>query len=122
MLKEELGLGPEKRSGNGYEVESVCTHCLGMLQGEQKSSLVEHADLLVPAQERPGHVADVICSVTAAPLPILRSLPLKRLKEYLAAYDIPCVGPKEKEDFVQAIAKARDPVTGALSPQAEVRF
>jgi hypothetical protein len=60
MLKEELGFGPEKRSGNGYEVESVCTHCLGMLQGEQKSSLVEHADLLVPAQERPGHVADVI--------------------------------------------------------------
>lgn len=55
-------------------------------------------------------------------MPILRSLPLKRLKEYLAAYDIPCVGPKEKEDFVQAIAKARDPVTGALSPQAEVRF
>jgi hypothetical protein len=38
MLKEELGFGPEKRSGNGYEVESVCTHCLGMLQGEQKSS------------------------------------------------------------------------------------
>jgi hypothetical protein len=60
--------------------------------------------------------------VTAAPLEILRSLPLKRLKEYLAAYNIPCIGPKEKEDFVQAVIKARNPATGCLSPEAEVGF
>lgn len=58
--------------------------------------------------------------VTAAPLPILRGLPLKRLKEYLAAYDISCVGPKEKEDFVQAVIKARDPRTGCLPIENEV--
>ncbi|KAK8869984.1 hypothetical protein IAR55_000554 [Kwoniella newhampshirensis] len=78
--------------GTGYEVESVCTYCLGMLQ------------------------------VTAAPLQILRSLPLKRLKDYLAAYDMQCVGPKEKEDFVQAVIKARNPTTGCLSPEAESYF
>lgn len=59
-------------------------------------------------------------TVTAAPIPILRSLPLKRLKDYLAAYDIQCVGPKEKEDFVQAVVKARNPLTGCLKPEAEV--
>jgi len=55
-----------------------------------------------------------------APVSILRSFPLKRLKEYLAAYDIPCVGPREKEDFVQAVVKARNPGTGCLAPEAEV--
>jgi hypothetical protein len=60
--------------------------------------------------------------VTCAPVSSLRSLPLKRLKEYLAAYNIPNVGPKEKEDFVQAVIKARNPQTGALSPEAEVRL
>lgn len=59
-------------------------------------------------------------AVTAAPIQILRSLPLKRLKDYLAAYDIPCVGPKEKEDFVQAVVKARNPAKGCLAPEAEV--
>ena len=58
--------------------------------------------------------------VTCAPVSSLRTLPLKRLKEYLAAYNIPYIGPKEKEDFVQAIMKARNPQTGALSPEAEV--
>ena len=52
----------------------------------------------------------------------LRALPVKRLKEYLAAYDITLVGPKEKEDFVQAVVRARDPTTGCLSPEAEVRY
>jgi hypothetical protein len=66
-------------------------------------------------------VADDII-VTCAPVQSLRNLPLKRLKEYLAAYNIPNVGPKEKEDFVQAIMKARNPQTGALSPEAEVRY
>lgn len=32
-IKEELGIGGSGRSMNGYEVESVCTHCLAMLQG-----------------------------------------------------------------------------------------
>lgn len=59
--------------------------------------------------------------MTSAPLQILRSLPLKRLKEYLAAYDIQCIGPKEKEDFVQAVVRARSQTTGCLSPEAEVR-
>lgn len=58
--------------------------------------------------------------VTSAPLQILRGLPVKRLKEYLAAYNIDCKGPKEKEDFVQAVVRARDPLTGCLSPEAEV--
>jgi hypothetical protein len=58
--------------------------------------------------------------VTSAPLPTLRGLPLKRLKEYLAAYDIECIGPKEKEDFVQAVVRARNPATGCLLPEAEV--
>jgi len=60
--------------------------------------------------------------VTCAPISSLRNLPLKRLKEYLAAYNIPNVGPKEKEDFVQAVIKARNPQTGTLSPEAEVRL
>ncbi|KAK4689969.1 hypothetical protein P7C73_g163, partial [Tremellales sp. Uapishka_1] len=75
--------------GTGYEVESVCLPCLSMLQ------------------------------VTAAPLQTLRSLPLKRLKDYLSAYDLPCVGPKEKEDFVQAVVRARNPATGCLAPESE---
>jgi hypothetical protein len=58
--------------------------------------------------------------VTSAPVDSLRRLPLKLLKEYLAAYNIPNVGPKEKEDFVQAVVKARNPQTGSLSPEAEV--
>lgn len=58
--------------------------------------------------------------MTSAPIPSLRSLPLKRLKDYLAAYNIPLIGPKEKEDFVQAVVKARNPATGCLSPEAEV--
>ena len=59
--------------------------------------------------------------VTAAPIGHLRSFPLKRLKEYLASYDIECIGPKEKEDFVQAVIKARNPATGCLAPEHEVR-
>lgn len=56
--------------------------------------------------------------VTAAPLEILRSLPLKRLKEYLKAYDIAAIGVKEKEDLVQAVYKARRP-TMTLPPENE---
>ncbi|WVW83364.1 hypothetical protein I302_105383 [Kwoniella bestiolae CBS 10118] len=89
-LKEGLGLDEKSNNvGSGYEVESVCLPCLGMLQ------------------------------VTAANLTQLRALPIKRLKEYLAAYNIPCVGPKEKEDFVQAVIRARNPNTGCLSHEAE---
>ncbi|WWD01638.1 hypothetical protein V866_008583 [Kwoniella sp. B9012] len=92
-LKEGLGLDEKNSnnaaSGSGYEVESVCLPCLSMLQ------------------------------VTAANLTQLRSLPIKRLKEYLAAYNIPCIGPKEKEDFVQAVIRARNPNTGCLSHEAE---
>jgi hypothetical protein len=66
------------------------------------------------------HIVEVDEIVTCAPISSLRNLPLKRLKEYLAAYNIPNVGPKEKEDFVQAVIKARNPQTGALSPEAEV--
>jgi hypothetical protein len=58
--------------------------------------------------------------VTSAPIDSLRNLPLKRLKEYLAAYNISNIGPKEKEDFVQAVVKARNARTGSLSPEAEV--
>nr|XP_019013314.1 uncharacterized protein I206_01380 [Kwoniella pini CBS 10737]OCF52095.1 hypothetical protein I206_01380 [Kwoniella pini CBS 10737] len=89
-LKEGLGLDEKSNNaGSGYEVESVCLPCLSMLQ------------------------------VTAANLTQLRALPIKRLKEYLAAYNIPCVGPKEKEDFVQAVIRARNPSTGCLSHEAE---
>ncbi|WVR05006.1 hypothetical protein IAU60_002018 [Kwoniella sp. DSM 27419] len=92
-LKEGLGIDDKVHTGgSGYEVESVCLYCLGMLQ------------------------------VTAASLVQLRSLPIKRLKEYLAAYNIPCIGPKEKEDFVQAVLRARDPTTGCLSQEAESYF
>ncbi|WVO16957.1 hypothetical protein L204_104643 [Cryptococcus depauperatus] len=92
LAEIKLGLGIEDDSesgGSGYDVESVCTHCLGMLQ------------------------------VTAAPLTVLRSLPIKRLKNYLAAYNISLVGAKEKEDIVQAIIKARNPNTGCLSSENE---
>ena len=68
------------------------------------------------------HIVEVDEIVTCAPISSLRNLPLKRLKEYLAAYNIPNVGPKEKEDFVQAVIKARNLQTGALSPEAEVRL
>ncbi|WVF72411.1 hypothetical protein IAT40_007226 [Kwoniella sp. CBS 6097] len=92
-IKEGLGLDDKKESsGSGYEVEEVCLFCLGHLQ------------------------------VTAASLPQLRALPIKRLKEYLAAYNISCIGPKEKEDFVQAVVRARNPATGCLSPEAESYF
>ncbi|KIR53317.1 hypothetical protein I315_04355 [Cryptococcus gattii Ru294] len=89
-LKAGLGLDDGRESsGSGYEAESVCLPCLGMLQ------------------------------VTAAPVTILRSLPIKRLKDYLAAYNIPCIGAKEKEDIVQTVLRARIPTTGCLSPEAE---
>ncbi|OCF40154.1 hypothetical protein I317_06043 [Kwoniella heveanensis CBS 569] len=92
-IKEGLGLDDKKESsGSGYEVEEVCLFCLGHLQ------------------------------VTAASLQQLRALPIKRLKDYLAAYNIPCIGPKEKEDFVQAVVRARNPATGCLSPEAESYF
>lgn len=61
-----------------------------------------------------------VIKVTAAPVTILRSLPIKRLKDYLAAYNIPCIGAKEKEDIVQTVLRARIPTTGCLSPEAEV--
>lgn len=32
-LREEFGIGSLKAVGGGYEVESVCLHCLSMLQG-----------------------------------------------------------------------------------------
>lgn len=101
-IKEELGIGTSKNVGGGYEVESVCLHCLSMLQGMS------------------GSMSGSLNLVTSAKIETLRSLPLKRLKEYLAAYDISCIGPKEKEDFVQAVLKARNPSTGCLSPEAEV--
>lgn len=50
---------------------------------------------------------------------MLRSLPLKRLKEYLSAYNIPVVGVKEKEGLVEAVVKARNPATGTLRPENE---
>ena len=103
QIREELGLGREK-SVDGYEVAKVCLPCLSMLQGTSVS---------VPEGEATDHA-----SVTAAPPEILRSLPLKRLKAYLAAYNISCV-PLEKEDFVQAIINSRDPKTGCVSPEAE---
>jgi hypothetical protein len=84
-----------------YHVWGCCRVCL--------SSYLHHRQIV-----------EVDEIVTCAPISSLRNLPLKRLKEYLAAYNIPNVGPKEKEDFVQAVIKARNPQTGALSPEAEV--
>jgi len=111
-IKAGLGLSEDRQSnGSGYEVESVCVPCLGMLQGTFPFSSDEES-------LKNWRGADEI--VTCAPVSSLRTLPLKRLKEYLAAYNIPNIGPKEKEDFVQAIMKARNPQTGALSPEAEV--
>ena len=104
-IRAGLGLDEKKTGLNGYEVESVCLPCLSMLQGK------------LCRKER-GKIDGEV--VTAAPVSILRSLPLKRLKDYLAAYGIPCVGPSEKEDFVQAVIKARNPATGSLTPEAEV--
>jgi hypothetical protein len=107
-IKEELGIGQEKRVGSGYEVESVCLYCLSMLQGMSAEYMSKYE----------AHIG----IVTAAPAAILRSLPIKRLKDYIAAYDIPCLSPSEKEDFVQAVIKARSLSTGCLSPEAEVSF
>ncbi|BEI93230.1 uncharacterized protein CcaverHIS019_0508580 [Cutaneotrichosporon cavernicola] len=76
-------------STSGYDPEAVCVHCLAMLQ------------------------------VTAAPLDMLRALPLKRLKEYLSAYNIPTSGIIEKEGLVEAIVGARNPYTGTLLPDNE---
>jgi len=105
-LKAGLGLDDRQSNGSGYEVEGVCVPCLGMLQGMSIILRINKADEIV----------------TCAPISSLRNLPLKRLKEYLAAYNIPNVGPKEKEDFVQAVIKARNPQAGTLSPEAEVRL
>ncbi|BEJ16250.1 hypothetical protein CspHIS471_0508550 [Cutaneotrichosporon sp. HIS471] len=76
-------------STSGYDPEAVCVHCLAMLQ------------------------------VTAVPLDMLRALPLKRLKEYLSAYNIPTSGIIEKEGLVEAIVRARNPYTGTLLPDNE---
>ncbi|KAJ9097328.1 hypothetical protein QFC20_006241 [Naganishia adeliensis] len=51
--------------------------------------------------------------------PFLRSLPLKRLQNYTKAYGLNTTGAIEKEDFVQTIVKAKNPVTGCLPPDAE---
>lgn len=40
-LKDAVGIDDRPKYGNGYEVERVCLHCLGMLQGE-------------PLRSRPG--------------------------------------------------------------------
>ncbi|KAL1411181.1 hypothetical protein Q8F55_002132 [Vanrija albida] len=88
-LRDAFRGGPSQEPlTTGYDVESVCVPCLGMLQ------------------------------VTAAPVDILRSMPLKRLKDYLKAYDIAAIGVKEKEDLVQAVYKARRP-TMTLPPENE---
>jgi hypothetical protein len=60
-----------------------------------------------------------LIAVTAAPLDMLRALPLKRLKEYLAAYNIPTSGIIEKEGLVEAVVRARNPHTGTLRPENE---
>ncbi|WVQ71419.1 hypothetical protein IAR50_000956 [Cryptococcus sp. DSM 104548] len=91
-FKQGLGIDDDKEGSSGYYMECVCTFCLGMLQ------------------------------VTNAPLEILRSLPIKRLKTYLAAYNIPSIGLSEKEDLVQTVFRARDPTTGCLSAICENYF
>lgn len=58
--------------------------------------------------------------VTSGHPPFLRSLPLKRLQAYTKAYGLNTTGAIEKEDFVQTIIKAKNPVTGCLPPDAEV--
>lgn len=60
--------------------------------------------------------------VTSGHPPFLRSLPLKRLQNYTKAYGLNTTGAIEKEDFVQTIVKAKNPVTGCLPPDAEVRL
>ena len=37
-LKEGLGLSEKKEVMGGYEVESVCLHCLTLLQGQSDSA------------------------------------------------------------------------------------
>lgn len=84
-------------------------------------TLLEHAPGYVVASGSPGQSESrTDLPVTCAPVDSLRALPLKRLKDYLAAYNIPNIGPKEKEDFVQAVVKARNPRTGSLSQESEV--
>lgn len=63
-----------------------------------------------------------LTAVTAAPVQTLRTLPLKRLKEYLAAYDIAAIGVREKEDLVEAALGARNPDTGTLHEVHEAYF
>lgn len=92
------GTEPEV-AANGYDPEPVCIACLVMLQGKRG---VYYLTL-----------------VTAAPVQTLRGLPLKRLKDYLSAYDIPVIGVKEKEDLVEAVVKARNPATGCLFTEYE---
>lgn len=58
--------------------------------------------------------------MTSGHPPFLRSLPLKRLQAYTKAYGLNTTGAIEKEDFVQTIIKAKNPVTGCLPPDAEV--
>ncbi|ODN73504.1 hypothetical protein L202_08007 [Cryptococcus amylolentus CBS 6039] len=91
-IKMGLGIDDDMEGSPGYYKESVCTFCLGMLQ------------------------------VTTAPLQILRSLPIKRLKNYLTAYNIPSIGLSEKEELVQTVFRARDPTTGCLSAICENHF
>ncbi len=60
------------------------------------------------------------CPVTAGSPGYLRSLPLKQLQAYIKAYGLTAPNAIEKEDFVQAILKAKSPHNGCLSPEREV--
>lgn len=73
---------------------------------------------VVPCEAR----VDGVVVVTSGHPPFLRSLPLKRLQNYTKAYGLNTTGALEKEDFVQTIVKAKNPVTGCLPPDAEVRL
>jgi hypothetical protein len=52
----------------------------------------------------------------------LRTLPLKRLQQFIKAYNLnpSAVSAIEKEDFVQLILKAKDSRTGTMPAEAEV--
>lgn len=64
-IRDELGIGGSRNAGSGYEPEKVCTHCLGMLQGELASSVHRWFRRLTDSHGSPAGSAADTTSQTA---------------------------------------------------------
>ncbi len=123
--------GFQQRSGSsegGYDMVEVCKYCMPMLNGEWNPFELKERRFWMRAIRGKTLKWLFVAScydvgiVTSGSPSYLRSLPLKRLQTYTKAYGLNTSNAIEKEDFVQAIVKARSGGTGCLAPDREVGY